>query len=63
MKDQLNYAYLELFQLCPQFVEPVTVLLELTLDRHGVTEGGVGLVDLLHLHQAVAGRGLLAYLK
>ena len=55
--------YLELFQLCSQFVQPVSIVSELSLYGHGVSECGVGFIDLLHLHEAVASRGFLTNLE
>ncbi len=55
--------YLILFELCPEFVESVPVLGELSEDGHGVAQRRVRLVHLLHLHQAVTGGSLLPDLQ
>ena len=43
----------------PELVQPVAVLCQLPLYRHGVSQGRVGLVYCLHLHQTVSRRRLL----
>ena len=46
----------------PQLVQSVTILCQLTLYWHGVSQGRIGFIHRLHLHQAIPGRRLLRYL-